>query len=188
MLGVTLAEQVRVRVYGAAWCEDTARTRRFLRRFDIPHDYRDVDLDLEALREALDLHDGTRRTPIVQVDDHVLAEPGNAELLARLVQSGVVPRSTAHARLKDHNVGDLDRLLRIGVAAAALAAAGRSPRVARWTMTLGAAALAFTALRGWCPVYDAWEVTSTDGPGDRPDSADRRAWLASTAEPLAWSE
>ncbi len=177
-----------MRVFGAGWCEDTARTRRLLRRFRVPYTYRDVDLDLDALREAVALHGGQRRTPIVQVDGHVLAEPGNAELLARLVQSGVLARSTALARIKDHNVGDLDRLLRAVLAVTAAATVARSPRALRWPVMLGAATLAFTAVRAWCPMYDAFEVSSVDGPGDRPGEAEREAWLAPTTAPLAWSK
>lgn len=188
MLDVTEGGQVQVRVFGAGWCEDTARTRRLLRRFRVPHVYRDVDLDLDALREATALHEGPRRTPIVEVDGHVLAEPRNAELLARLVASGALAGSTALARMKDHNVGDLDRLLRVVLAVTATAAALRRPPAVRWPVLAGAAVLAFTAARAWCPVYDAWQVTSVDGPGDRPGEAERDTWLASTTAPLAWSK
>lgn len=185
---MTARDQARVRVYGASWCEDTARTRRLLRRLGVAHEYRDVDLDLEALREALTLHAGPRRTPIVDLGDRVLAEPPNRTLIEALVRAAIVPRSTALARLKDHNVGDLDRVVRVAIAAAALAATAGSRRVVRWPVRLAAAGLALTAVRAWCPVYDAWEVTSIDGPADHPDGAERPHWLASTAQPLAWSD
>jgi glutaredoxin len=183
------ADRPPVRVFGASWCEDTSRTRRLLRRLRVPFEYRDVDLDLDALREALALHSGPRRTPIVSVGDRVLAEPDSATLIGALVRTGALAASDALARIKDHNVGDLDRTLRLIAAAVAVASTAGAPRVVRWPIRVGAALLALTAARAWCPVYDAWQVTSMNGPGDRPDAAERRTWLASTSHHTpAWSE
>ena len=182
------ADRPSVRVFGASWCEDTRRTRRLLRRLRVPFEYLDVDLDLDALREALALHPGPRRTPIVAVGDRVCAEPDGAMLVSTLVGAGALAASDAVARIKDHNVGDLDRALRLGAAAAAFIGTARAPHVVRWPIRAGALVLALTAARAWCPVYDAWQVTSMDGPGDRPDAAERRTWLASTTQPVpAWS-
>lgn len=176
-----------VRVYGAAWCEDTQRSRRLLRRLRVPSTYRDVDVDLDALREALSLHPGPRRTPIVVVANDVMAEPDNATLRATLVRNGLLAASDAVAQMKDHNVGDLDRGLRVAAAAGIVLWSTGAPRWLRWPARAGAAVLALTAARAWCPLYDAWQMTSIDGPGDRPDSAERREWLTSTADSPVWS-
>jgi hypothetical protein len=123
----------------------------------------------------------------VVVGDRVLAEPDNRALLAALVGAGALPASDAAAHVKDHNVGDLDRALRTIAAVATFVGAARAPRLLRWPVRAGAIVLALTAVRAWCPVYDACQVTSMDGPGDRPDAAERSAWLASTAQPPVWS-
>ena len=179
--------QPAVRVFGASWCADTRRCRRLLRRLRVPHRYRDVDLDLEALKEALALDRGSRRTPIVEVGDLVLVEPDSQRLVAALTTAGLVGASDAVAHGKDLNLGDLDRLARLVAAAVTMLGTTRAPGGLRWPLRAGALLLGLTAVRGWCPVYDAWQVTSLNGPGDRPDEAERRHWLASSSQPTAWS-
>lgn len=179
--------QPAVRVFGASWCADTRRCRRLLRRLRVPHQYRDVDLDLEALKVALALDGGSRRTPIVEVADRVLVEPDSQVLLAALTKAGMVQASDVVAHGKDLNLGDLDRVARLLVAAAAILGTARAPGVLRFPLRAGALLLGLTAVRGWCPVYDAWHVTSLNGPGDRPDEAERRTWLASSSPPTVWS-
>ena len=176
-----------VRVFGASWCADTRRCRRLLRRLHVPHQYLDVDLDLDALREALALEGGSRRTPVIEVGSIVLVEPDTRRLVAALTAAGALAASNAVAHSKDHNVGDLDRAARLLAATATMLGAARLPPAFRWPIRTGALVLALTAVRGWCPLYDAWQVTSLNGPGDRPDEAERRAWLASSAPTTAWS-
>lgn len=175
-----------VGILGARWCQDTRRSRRLLERLRVPFEYRDIDLDLDALHEALALHQGPRRTPLIVIGDRVLAEPDSRTLIEALTSSGAVPASDVAAGMTDHNVGDLDRVLRLGAAALACVLAARAPAVARWPLHAVSVALALTAARGWCPAYHAWHVTSRLGPGDRPAEAERTAWLTSTASPPAW--
>ena len=176
-----------VGIYGARWCDDTSRSLRLLSRLRVPFSYRDIDLDLDALREARGLLDGPLRTPVVVVGDRVLAEPDSRTLVDALTSSGTVPASDVMAWMHDHNVGDLDRLLRAGAAIVACALSARMPALTRWPLCGVAAVLALTAARGWCPVYDRLQVTSRQGPGDRPAEADRTSWLATTPRSLAWS-
>lgn len=185
---MTSAARPTVRVFGAGWCEDTHRTRRLLARLHVPYTYLDVDLDLEALRDALALNGGTRRTPLVTVGDAVCAEPANRELVDLLTRTGVLAVSDARARLVDHNVGDLDRVLRLAGAAVAVVGTASAPRLVRWPVRVTAAVLALTALRGWCPAYGAWDVSSIDGPLDRPGAAERDTWLGSAGDLLAWGQ
>lgn len=153
----------------------------------VPYTYLDVDLDLDALRESLAIYPGPRRTPIVTVGGQVLAEPDNDTVLASLTAAGVLPSSTAVARAKDLNMGDLDRLTR-GLAAVLMASsAGQAPIWLRWPLRFGSIVLALTAARGWCPLYDACGMTSIGGPGDRPDEAERPTWLHSTTPHTARS-
>ena len=174
-----------VEVLGAAWCVDTARTLRCLRRLRIPVHAVDVDDHLEALDEVMRLTGGERRTPVVRVGARVLVEPSNAALVEALEAGGLLAPSTVHAFEHAQNVGDLERLLRLAGAGLALVATTDVPAPVRVPLRLAALGLALTAVIGWCPVYDAQGVTSVGGPGDHPDEAEREPWLAALRHPAA---
>lgn len=174
-----------VEVLGAAWCADTARTLRCLRRLHVPFRATDVDLHLEALQEVTRLTGGERRTPVVRVGERVLVEPSNASLVTALEDARLLVPSTVHAFEHGQNVGDLERLLRLAAAGLAVAATSRSSWPVRLPLRLTAVGLAITAAVGWCPVYDARGVSSVGGPGDHPDEAERDAWLADIRRPAA---
>ncbi len=174
-----------VEVLGAAWCSDTARTLRCLRRLRVPFQGTDVDLHLDALQEITRLTGGPRRTPVVRVGERVLVEPSNDALVDALEEAGLLAPSTVYAFAHAQNVGDLERLLRVGAAAVALAATARAPLAVRVPARLAAVGLALTGALGWCPVYDARGVTSVGGPGDHPDEAERERWLASLRRPAS---
>jgi glutaredoxin len=174
-----------VEVLGAAWCVDTARTLRCLRRLRVPVTAIDVDDHLDALQDVTRITGGQRRTPVVRVGRQVLVEPSNAELIHALEQAGLLAPSTVLAFEHGQNVGDLERLLRLIGAGLAIAATADTPAALRVPLRLLAAGLALTAVIGWCPVYDAHGVTSVGGPGDHPDEAERDSWLATTRPPHA---
>lgn len=178
-----------VEVLGAAWCADTARTLRCLRRLRVPFISTDVDDHLDALQEVIRLTGGKRRTPVVLVRDHVLVEPSNTALVGALEAAGMLAPSTVHAFEHGQNIGDLERLLRLAGAGLAIAATRDVPAPVRVPLRVAAIGLALTAAIGWCPVYDAQGVTSVGGPGDHPDEAERDPWwvtirrLAPSLEP-----
>lgn len=167
-----------VEVLGAAWCADTARTQRCLRRLRVPFRAIDVDVHLEALHAVVQATGGARRTPVVRVAARVLVEPSNAALVEALEGEGLLAPSTVHAFEHGQNVGDLERLLRVAGACLALTATRGLPAPARVPLRVAAVGLALTAAIGWCPVYDAQGVTSVGGPGDHPDEAERNPWFA----------
>jgi glutaredoxin len=169
-----------VEVLGAAWCLDTARTMRCLRRLRVPFHAIDVDHHLDALQEVARLTGGERRTPVVLVRSRVLVEPSNAALVHALEEERVLAPSTVHAFEHGQNVGDLERLLRLAAAGLAIAATRDAPAPLRVPLRVVAIGLALTAAVGWCPVYDARGLTSVGGPGDHPDEAERDLWFAST--------
>lgn len=177
---MTEGQRETVEVFGADWCTDTARTIRCLRRLQIPFAAIDVDDDLEALREALHLNAGQRRTPVVRVGGRVLVEPSNEALLVALEEARLLAPSTVHALEHGQNVGDLERLLRLAAACAAIASTTRAPWPIRLPIRLAAIGVALTAAVGWCPVYDARGVSSLGGPGDRPDESERDEWFVRT--------
>lgn len=166
-----------VTVFGAAWCEDTSRTRRLLRRLGVAHRYHDVDLDLEALERATTLNHGVRRTPVVLLAEQVLVEPSNEALTRTVVDEGLVTRDEVTNRLAVQNVGDVERLLRVSGGLLLLAFERRTPRVARAATLLTGMTLLLTGIAGWCPVFSAKGLSSLNGPADRPGEAERAAWL-----------
>lgn len=164
-------------LYGAAWCEDTRRTRRLLRRLGIRHRYRDVDEDLDALDRATTLNQGVRRTPVVTIGSDVFVEPTNPAMTAALLEHGLLTREEVAERLHLQNVGDFERVIRVSSGLLVLASQRQAPSVLRGLLTLTGAGLVLTGVFGWCPVFHVKGVSSLNGPGDRPDEAERHAWL-----------
>ncbi len=177
-----------VEVLGAAWCADTARTQRCLRRLRVPYHSTDVDLHLDALEDVTRATGGDRRTPVVRIGDRVLVEPSNETLVEALEEEGLLAPSSVLAFEHGQNVGDVDRMLRLAGAAVAIVATSRVSAPLRVPVRLAAIGLALTGAIGWCPVYDAQGVTSVGGPGDRPDEAEREGWLATVRPPAASPE
>ncbi len=75
----------RVTVYGAPWCPDCKRAKKFLAEQRVPYDWVDVDRDAEALRHIEELQKGGRSIPTIVFDgSDVLVEPTNEELARKL--------------------------------------------------------------------------------------------------------
>ena len=170
-----------ITVYGADWCEDTRRSQRLLRRLHVPHQYVNIDEDLEGLARARALNNGERRTPTIDLGlgGPSLVEPDNDTLAAALVERDMLTRDEAHERLGLQNVGDVERVARTAAGVALLASASALPRGLRWPVRLMGAAAAVSGVTGWCPGYQAAGVTSLGGPWDRPDEAERSEWIVS---------
>jgi glutaredoxin len=168
-----------ITVYGADWCEDTRRSLRLLRRLHVPHHYVNIDEDLEALERAKALNGGRRRTPTIDLGlgGAPLVEPDNETLRGALVEREMLTRAEAHERMALQNIGDVERVARTAAGLALYASAAAAPRAARWPLRGAAVLAAATGVTGWCPFYYAAGVTSLGGPGDRPDEAERGAWL-----------
>jgi len=177
-------------VYGADWCEDTRRSLRHLRRLGVPHEYVNVDEDLDALDRAKALNGGRRQTPVIDLGlgGAALVEPDNDSLTGAIVERDMLSDALVTERLAVQNVGDFERVLRT-IAGAALLLAGRvGPPVVRPPLVLIGAVMGLSGVTGWCPVYHAAGVTSLHGPGDRPDEAIRSAWLAPRGSRHAYVE
>lgn len=70
-------------VYGADWCGDCHRTRRYLDRAGVPYRYVDLRVD-HAAQQQLDVA-GYRAIPVVvTVGGAVLIEPSDKELAAAI--------------------------------------------------------------------------------------------------------
>jgi glutaredoxin-related protein len=169
-----------ITVYGADWCEDTRRSLRHLRRLGVPHEYLNIDEDLDALHRATALNGGQRRTPIIDVGlgGPALVEPDNDALTGALIEVDMLSDDIAHERLSVQNVGDLERVLRTTAGAVMVLGAGVMPRGGRWPIRVAGGILAFSGVTGWDPAYHLAGTTSMGGPGDRPGEAHRTAWFA----------
>ena len=165
-----------VTVYGADWCEDTQKARRLLRRLGVRHAYLNVDEDLDALEHAVQLNHGRRRTPTIDIDGEVLVEPRNETLTNALLRHAEITEEEIEERRRLQNVGDLERLLRVGGGVLALLVATRT-RAGRLPLVALGALNILTGASGWCPLYTAAHASSLEGPGDRPREAERAAWL-----------
>ena len=74
-----------MKVYGAPWCPDCTRTKKFLGEQRIAYEWIDVDADPRGLAKIEDLQNGGRSIPVVVFDDDsFLAEPSNEELASKL--------------------------------------------------------------------------------------------------------
>jgi thioredoxin reductase (NADPH) len=77
--------QPNLTVYGATWCGDCKRAKKFLGEQRLPYTWVDVEQDATALALVERINQGKRIIPtIVFGDGSVLVEPSNAELAAKL--------------------------------------------------------------------------------------------------------
>ena len=72
-------------IYGADWCGDCLRARRFLNQFNIQYQWINIDRDQIGERYVLKVSKGMRSIPtIVFEDGSVLVEPSNLKLAQKL--------------------------------------------------------------------------------------------------------
>jgi len=77
--------ETKVTVYGAYWCPDCRRAKKFLGEQFVPYKWVDIEQDKEGEKYVLQKNDGKRIIPtIVFEDDSFLVEPSNAELAKKL--------------------------------------------------------------------------------------------------------
>jgi glutaredoxin-like protein len=77
--------ELKIIVYGADWCGDCRRARRFLQQHNIPFEWINVDQNKQAEQYVLSINRGMRSIPtIVFEDGSILVEPSNAKLAEKL--------------------------------------------------------------------------------------------------------
>ena len=75
----------KITLYGAHWCPDCRRSKKFLSEQFVPFKWVDIEQDKEAEALVLKKNNGKRIIPtIVFEDDSFLVEPSNAELAKKL--------------------------------------------------------------------------------------------------------
>jgi hypothetical protein len=87
-----MTDYAEILILGRDTCEDTTRSRDYLRTMGIPYVYRNVDLDPEADAWNRSFNGGDLVTPVILVGDPaaptvVLVEPSNEELISALTRS-----------------------------------------------------------------------------------------------------
>ena len=74
-----------VKVYGAPWCPDCQRSKRFLGEMRVPYDWIDINQDPAAAQFVREKNNGKQSIPtIIFQDGSLLVEPGNDELARKL--------------------------------------------------------------------------------------------------------
>src|SRR6266498_2053903 len=74
-----------VTVYGAYWCPDCRRSKKFLGEQFIPYRWIDIEQDMAGEGYVLQKNDGKRIIPMIVFEDgSFLVEPSNAELAKKL--------------------------------------------------------------------------------------------------------
>ena len=74
-----------IKVYGASWCPDCRRAKRFLGDQRISFEWHDIEVDPDGVRVVQERNDGNNIIPtIVFPDGSHLAEPSNEELAEKI--------------------------------------------------------------------------------------------------------
>jgi thioredoxin reductase (NADPH) len=74
-----------IKVYGAGWCPDCRRAKRFLGDQRIPFEWHDIEVDPNGVRTVQERNDGNNIIPtIIFPDGSHLSEPSNEELAEKI--------------------------------------------------------------------------------------------------------
>ncbi len=75
----------KVTIYGAYWCPDCRRSKKFLGEQFVPYRWVDIEQDKDGERYVLQRNDGRRMIPMIVFEDETfLVEPTNAQLAKKL--------------------------------------------------------------------------------------------------------
>ncbi|MEN9324820.1 MAG: hypothetical protein RL414_574 [Actinomycetota bacterium] len=72
-------------MYGAEWCGDCRRSKKFLDANNVEYAYIDVEADESASEKVIEINGGQRSIPVIIFEDGThLTEPSDADLKAKL--------------------------------------------------------------------------------------------------------
>ncbi len=75
----------KVTMYGAEWCGDCRRSKRFLDSNNVSYEYIDVEADASASDKVIEINGGQRSIPVILFSDGThLTEPSDNDLKAKL--------------------------------------------------------------------------------------------------------
>ena len=73
-------------MYGADWCGDCRRSKRFLDTNSVAYEYVDVESDTSASEKVIEINGGMRSIPVIVFPDGThLTEPSDNALKEKLV-------------------------------------------------------------------------------------------------------
>lgn len=74
-----------IKMYGAEWCGDCRRSKRFLDSNNVSYEYIDVEADPSASDKVIEINGGQRSIPVILFSDGShLTEPSDNDLKAKL--------------------------------------------------------------------------------------------------------
>ena len=74
-----------ITMYGAEWCKDCRRSKKFLDSNNIEYNYIDVEADASASEKVIEIKGGMRSSPVIMFSDGThLTEPSDAALKEKL--------------------------------------------------------------------------------------------------------
>ncbi len=75
----------RITMYGADWCGDCRRSKRYLDEHNVAYTYIDVEADLSAADKVIEINGGAKSIPVIVFDDGThMTEPSDLDLEAKL--------------------------------------------------------------------------------------------------------
>ena len=80
-----------ITMYGAEWCGDCRRSKRFLDENKVGYNYIDVEADASASDKVIEINGGMRSIPVIVFPDGShLTEPSDNDLRAKLVSLSIL--------------------------------------------------------------------------------------------------
>ena len=74
-----------ITMYGAEWCGDCRRSKKFLDANNVQYNYIDVEADASASEKVIEINGGMRSIPVILFSDGThLTEPSDAALKEKL--------------------------------------------------------------------------------------------------------
>lgn len=75
----------KITMYGAEWCGDCRRSKKFLDSNNVEYNYIDVEADETASEKVIEINGGQRSIPVIIFDDGThMTEPSDNDLKAKL--------------------------------------------------------------------------------------------------------
>ena len=75
----------KITMYGAEWCGDCRRSKKFLDSNNVEYNYIDVEADESASDKVIEINGGQRSIPVIIFEDGThLTEPSDNDLKAKL--------------------------------------------------------------------------------------------------------
>lgn len=72
-------------VYGAEWCGDCRRSKRFLDKNNVAYEYINIEEDAAATEKVIEINGGMKSIPVIIFEDGThMTEPSDIDLQAKL--------------------------------------------------------------------------------------------------------